>query len=98
MPKRIACIVGARPNFIKMAAILEEIRERQSLEKLLIHTGQHSSPEMSDRFFADLRLPAPTSFSASAAAPARSRPLRSCGGSKRLSRSTARTWCWWWAM
>ena len=55
--KRIACIVGARPNFIKMAAILEEMRERRSLEKLLIHTGQHCSPEMSDRFFEDLRLP-----------------------------------------
>ena len=60
--KRIACIVGARPNFIKMAAILEEMRERRSLEKLLIHTGQHCSPEMSDRFFEDLRLPAPDVF------------------------------------
>ena len=62
MRKRIACIVGARPNFIKMAAILEEIKERSSLEKLLIHTGQHSSPEMSDCFFEELRLPPPDVF------------------------------------
>jgi UDP-N-acetylglucosamine 2-epimerase (non-hydrolysing) len=60
--KQIACIVGARPNFIKMAALLEEIRQRDSLRALLVHTGQHSSPEMSDRFFADLRLPAPDIF------------------------------------
>ena len=62
MVKRIACIVGARPNFIKMAAILEEIRQRPALEKLLIHTGQHSSPEMSGCFFDDLRLPEPDVF------------------------------------
>lgn len=60
--KEIACIVGARPNFIKMAAILEEIRQRDALRALLIHTGQHSSPEMSDRFFEDLRLPKPDVF------------------------------------
>jgi UDP-N-acetylglucosamine 2-epimerase (non-hydrolysing) len=57
--KRIACVVGARPNFIKMAAILEEIRQRPLLQAILIHTGQHSSPEMSTRFFEDLRLPQP---------------------------------------
>ena len=60
--KQIACIVGARPNFIKMAALLEEIRQRESLRALLIHTGQHSSREMSARFFEDLRLPTPDVF------------------------------------
>jgi len=58
-PKEIACIVGARPNFIKMAALLEELSRRPHFRARLIHTGQHSSPEMSDSFFRDLRLPRP---------------------------------------
>src|ERR1017187_137842 len=55
----ISCVVGARPNFIKMASIFEEIRRRPRLAGRLIHTGQHFSPEMSDTFFTDLRMPQP---------------------------------------
>src|SRR5579863_4668184 len=56
---RIDCIVGARPNFIKIAQIITEIRRRPALQARLIHTGQHFSPEMSDTFFRDLELPQP---------------------------------------
>ena len=56
---RIDCIVGARPNFIKIAQILEEIRRRPAFRARLIHTGQHFSPEMSDTFFRELELPEP---------------------------------------
>jgi UDP-N-acetylglucosamine 2-epimerase (non-hydrolysing) len=59
---QIACIVGARPNFVKMAPLLAEIRRRPSLSGRLIHTGQHSSSEMSDSFFRDLELPRPDEF------------------------------------
>jgi UDP-N-acetylglucosamine 2-epimerase (non-hydrolysing) len=52
----ISCVVGARPNFIKMASILEEIRRRKRFAGRLIHTGQHFSPEMSDTFFTDLGM------------------------------------------
>jgi len=55
----LACIVGARPNFMKMAPILEELRKRGRLTARLIHTGQHFSPEMSDAFFRDLDMPPP---------------------------------------
>jgi UDP-N-acetylglucosamine 2-epimerase (non-hydrolysing) len=55
----IACIVGARPNFMKMAPILAGIRQRPSLQAFLIHTGQHNSPEMSEHFFRDLEMPPP---------------------------------------
>jgi UDP-N-acetylglucosamine 2-epimerase (non-hydrolysing) len=55
----ITCVVGARPNFIKMAAIVQELRQRPCFCSRLVHTGQHFSPDMSDRFFADLELPQP---------------------------------------
>jgi len=56
---KLACIVGARPNFVKMAALIQEIRRRPALGYTLIHTGQHYSPEMSQAFFDELELPAP---------------------------------------
>src|SRR5215471_17393336 len=56
---RICCIVGARPNFMKMAPIIEEMQRRPCFRPFLIHTGQHFSPEMSDSFFRDLSMPQP---------------------------------------
>jgi UDP-N-acetylglucosamine 2-epimerase (non-hydrolysing) len=58
-PVKITCVVGARPNFIKMAAIVQELRRRPRFSPRLIHTGQHFSPDMSDNFFEDLDLPQP---------------------------------------
>jgi UDP-N-acetylglucosamine 2-epimerase (non-hydrolysing) len=51
--KSIACIVGARPNFVKMAPHRDRIRP------ILVHTGQHYDEQMSSSFFAQLGLPAP---------------------------------------
>jgi len=56
---RICAVVGARPNFIKMAPLLEEMRSRPGIAPFLIHTGQHFSPEMSDSFFRELSMPQP---------------------------------------
>jgi UDP-N-acetylglucosamine 2-epimerase (non-hydrolysing) len=56
---QVSAIVGARPNFVKMAPILEEARRRPAFQCRLIHTGQHYSPEMSATFFDDLGIPAP---------------------------------------
>lgn len=62
MPKIIS-IVGARPNFMKVAPIMIALEKnknwRTPLEQRLIHTGQHFSPEMSDLFFKELELPKP---------------------------------------
>lgn len=55
---RILCIVGARPNFMKMAPLIEEIRKRGH-EAILVHTGQHYDEEMSSVFFSELGLPSP---------------------------------------
>jgi UDP-N-acetylglucosamine 2-epimerase (non-hydrolysing) len=56
----ILCIVGARPNFMKMAPILRALGGQQGAPKaLLVHTGQHYDVAMSDQLFQDLSLPTP---------------------------------------
>jgi UDP-N-acetylglucosamine 2-epimerase (non-hydrolysing) len=55
---RIANVVGARPNFMKMAPVIEEMRRRR-LPQELIHTGQHYDDNVSEVFFRELGLPAP---------------------------------------
>ena len=56
----IICVVGARPNFMKMAPILRAMAAHTPpLPVLLVHTGQHYDKDMSDRLFEDLRLPRP---------------------------------------
>ncbi len=52
-------VVGARPNFMKVAPIHRAIQNRGKLNQRLIHTGQHYDTNMSDVFFADLGLPQP---------------------------------------
>jgi UDP-N-acetylglucosamine 2-epimerase (non-hydrolysing) len=53
---RVLCVVGARPNFVKIAPLLRAMRGRGGLEPRLVHTGQHYDGAMSDRFFADLAI------------------------------------------
>src|SRR5260221_3627717 len=57
---KIVNVVGARPNFMKIAPVLEEMRRRADrISPILIHTGQHYDQAMSDSFFADLGIPRP---------------------------------------
>jgi len=56
---KVSCVVGARPNFIKMAPLMAELARRPRWKPQLIHTGQHYSPEMSDQFFQELQIPRP---------------------------------------
>ena len=54
------CVVGARPNFMKMAPILRALAgHAPPMPALLVHTGQHYDASMSDKLFADLALPKP---------------------------------------
>ena len=56
----VMCIVGARPNFMKMAPILRALAGHvPPLPALLVHTGQHYDASMSDKLFTDLALPKP---------------------------------------
>ena len=56
---KVAAVIGARPQFIKAAAVARAFRETAGLEHVLIHTGQHYDPGMSDVFFSELDLPPP---------------------------------------
>jgi len=68
MAYKIVSVVGARPNFMKIAAICEAIKENnrrsegELIEHILVHTGQHYDTNMSDLFFNDLELPKPNLF------------------------------------
>lgn len=52
-------IVGARPNFMKVAPVLNALKEHRQVEQILVHTGQHYDANMSDVFFEQLGIPAP---------------------------------------
>lgn len=57
---KVVNVVGARPNFMKIAPIVAELRRRSdAFEQILVHTGQHYDEAMSDAFFNDLGIPRP---------------------------------------
>ncbi|RJP75906.1 MAG: UDP-N-acetylglucosamine 2-epimerase (non-hydrolyzing) [Candidatus Zixiibacteriota bacterium] len=57
---RILNVVGARPNFIKIAPLLKAMAAHPDrLEPILVNTGQHYDPAMVDYFFDDLEIPSP---------------------------------------
>lgn len=55
---KVVSVVGARPQFVKLAPIAEAFAEA-GVEHMIIHTGQHYDAAMSDVFFKDLRIPSP---------------------------------------
>jgi UDP-N-acetylglucosamine 2-epimerase (non-hydrolysing) len=65
--KRILLVAGARPNFMKIAPVIETLRKYNRLQQRgskrigyrLVHTGQHYDTEMSGSFFRDLGIPSP---------------------------------------
>ena len=59
---RVICVVGARPNFMKVKPVMDALAERGA-QVILVHTGQHYDPSMSDVFFTDLRIGSPTTSS-----------------------------------
>jgi len=52
-------IVGARPNFMKVAPVMNALKARKHVVQTLVHTGQHYDANMSDVFFEQLGIPAP---------------------------------------
>lgn len=56
---KIINVVGARPNFMKIAPIMKAMKPYRKIKPLLVHTGQHYDANMSDAFFKDLELPKP---------------------------------------
>ncbi len=56
---KIVTVLGARPQFIKAAAISREMRKREGLKEVIIHTGQHFDENMSQIFFSEMYIPEP---------------------------------------
>jgi len=56
---QIVHVGGARPNFMKVAPVLAELKKVPRAEQILVHTGQHYDANMSDVFFQDLGMPPP---------------------------------------
>ena len=56
---KIVNIVGARPNFMKIAPLMAEYAKHAQIEALLVHTGQHYDRAMSELFFEELGIPHP---------------------------------------
>jgi UDP-GlcNAc3NAcA epimerase len=56
---KIVTIVGARPQFIKAAAVSRVLRANSEIREILLHTGQHYDQNMSDVFFRELSIPQP---------------------------------------
>ena len=59
MTKSIITIVGARPQFVKAAAVSRVIKEEGCFEEKIVHTGQHFDANMSDIFFSEMPIPNP---------------------------------------
>jgi UDP-N-acetylglucosamine 2-epimerase (non-hydrolysing) len=57
--KLVVHVVGARPNYMKIAPLYAELERRGTVEQRLVHTGQHYDASVSDVFFAELPLPEP---------------------------------------
>ncbi|MCG3128931.1 MAG: UDP-2,3-diacetamido-2,3-dideoxy-D-glucuronate 2-epimerase [Phycisphaerae bacterium] len=56
---KLISVCGARPNFIKIAALLRELADYPEIESILVHTGQHYDTAMSHQFFDELNIPEP---------------------------------------
>ena len=59
MGLQVFTVVGARPQFVKAAAVSRAIAAAQGVEETLVHTGQHYDSNMSDIFFEELQIPRP---------------------------------------
>lgn len=62
MKKRILSVVGARPNFMKVAPLHRALERSEEFESLIVHTGQHYDEKMSDIFFRQLGMPEPDEY------------------------------------
>jgi len=58
-PLKILTVIGARPQFIKAAAVSYAFSKHSGLREILLHTGQHYDANMSDIFFEELNIPKP---------------------------------------
>ena len=56
---KVVCVCGARPNFMKIAPLVDALQRTADIRTILVHTGQHYDERMSKLFFGELGIPAP---------------------------------------
>jgi UDP-GlcNAc3NAcA epimerase len=56
---RILTVIGARPQFVKAAVVSRALAATGQIEEILVHTGQHFDPNMSEIFFEEMKIPTP---------------------------------------
>ncbi|RAJ10523.1 UDP-GlcNAc3NAcA epimerase [Chitinophaga skermanii] len=56
---KILTVIGARPQFVKAAAVSRKIKEQSTLSEIIVHTGQHYDENMSEVFFREMDIPKP---------------------------------------
>jgi UDP-N-acetylglucosamine 2-epimerase (non-hydrolysing) len=59
---KLVHVIGARPNFVKMAPVVAALGATRAFEQIVVHTGQHYDARLSDEVLADLEFPAPDHF------------------------------------
>ena len=57
--KKVVTVIGARPQFVKAAVLSRIIKEYNTIEEVIIHTGQHFDANMSAIFFEEMMIPRP---------------------------------------
>ena len=57
--KKIVTVIGARPQFVKAAAVSRAIQKSGGLREIIVHTGQHFDENMSSVFFREMEIPNP---------------------------------------
>src|SRR5215813_12201727 len=55
----VTAVVAARPNFVKMAPVVDALRDRKGVPVRIVHTGQHYDPALSEAFLNQLAMPSP---------------------------------------
>ena len=59
MKINIISVAGTRPNFVKIAPLIKEMRRHKKIRHIFVHTGQHYDKQLSKLFFRDLKIPKP---------------------------------------
>ncbi|WP_259781252.1 non-hydrolyzing UDP-N-acetylglucosamine 2-epimerase [Aestuariispira ectoiniformans] len=62
MAAKVLTVIGARPQFVKAAAVSRCIATQDGLQEVMVHTGQHFDSGMSDIFFEELSIPKPDHY------------------------------------
>lgn len=59
MNMKLITVIGARPQFIKAAVVSRILQQKQNIQEIIVHTGQHYDENMSDIFFEEMQIPKP---------------------------------------